>query len=132
MPMTDPISDMLARIRNGLHARRQSITCPHSALKVQVLAVLKDEGYIRGYSEKDVRSGIKELTIELKYHNGEPAIKEVERVSTPGRRVYSTIDKMPRHFGGLGIAILSTSHGVMADHVARDKNVGGEVLCRVF
>ncbi len=132
MSMSDPIGDMLTRIRNGLHAKKSRITSPASHERAGVLDVLKSEGYIRGYSERDVRAGIKEIVIELKYHEGEPAIRELARVSRPGRRVYSGIKKLPKEYGGLGIKIVSTPKGIMSDHAARAENVGGEVLCRVF
>ncbi len=132
MPMTDPIGDMLARIRNGQRAGKSSIVSPASRLRANVLEVLKREGYIRGFSEHEVRPGIHEISIELKYHQGEPVIKEIARVSKPGRRVYSGIKDLSRVYNGLGISILSTPRGVMSDAEARAANVGGEVLCRVF
>ena len=132
MAMSDPIGDLLTRIRNGQHARKQSITAPASRLKAGVLEVLKNEGFIRGYSERDVRTGIKELVIELKYYEGEPVIQKIARVSKPGRRVYSSIRDLPRVANGLGIAILSTPKGVLSDTEAREANVGGEVICQVF
>lgn len=132
MSMTDPLGDMLARIRNGQRASKSTITSPASGLRVNVLEVLKREGYIRGYSKADVRPGISELTIELKYHEGKPVITEISRVSKPGRRVYSKIADLPRVANGLGISILSTPRGVMSDAEARTANVGGEVLCQVF
>jgi small subunit ribosomal protein S8 len=132
MAMSDPIGDLLTRIRNGQHARKQSITAPASQLKAGVLEVLKNEGFIRGYSERDVRQGVKELVIELKYYEGEPVIREIGRISTPGRRVYSGFEDLDRERGGLGIRILSTPRGVMSDTQARETRVGGEVLCRVF
>ena len=129
--MTDPLGDMLSRIRNGQMARKTSVTAPASRLRTNVLEVLKREGYIRGYSQTDVRPGLAELTIELKYHEGQPVIRSIDRVSTPGRRVYSKIKDLPRVSNGLGIAILSTPRGVMSDSEARAANVGGEVLCQV-
>ncbi len=132
MVMTDPLGDMLTRIRNGQRARKSTIKSPYSKLRENVLNVMKQEGYIRGFQRRDVKKGIAELDIELKYHEGEPAIREVSRVSTPGRRVYSGVDSMPRVYNGLGIAILSTHRGVMSDGEARAANVGGEVLCKVF
>jgi small subunit ribosomal protein S8 len=132
MSMTDPLADLLTRIRNGQMARKQSVKSPASKLRSNVLDVLAREGYIRGWSASEVRKGINELTLELKYHEGQPAIREIARVSTPGRRVYSKIRDLPRVYNGLGIAILSTPRGVMSDHEARQQNVGGEVLCRVF
>jgi small subunit ribosomal protein S8 len=123
---------MLTRIRNAQRARMSVVSSPASKLRTNVLEVLRREGYIRGYSESQMRKGIHELRIELKYHEGEPVIKEIKRVSTPGRRVYSKIQDLPRVYNGLGIAILSTPRGVMSDSEARAANVGGEVLCRVF
>jgi small subunit ribosomal protein S8 len=130
--MTDPLGDMLARIRNGQRANKASITSPASNLRMNVLEVLKREGYIRGYTKQDVRAGVSELTIELKYHEGKPVITTISRVSTPGRRVYSKIADLSRVANGLGITILSTPRGVMSDTEARTANVGGEVLCQVF
>ena len=130
--MTDPIADLLTRVRNALANRAQSCSVPGSRLKVQLLDVLKREGYIRNYKAAEVRPGLAELTIELKYHDGAPVIKEIDRVSKPGRRVYAKIADLPRIYGGLGISILSTPRGVMSDVEARAANVGGEVLCRVF
>ena len=132
MTMTDPVSDLLTRIRNGQRVGKSTVICPASKLRENVLEVLKREGYIRGYSWADVRNGLSEFTIELKYAEGEPVIKEISRISTPGRRVYSKIKDLPRVYNGLGISILSTPRGVMSDAEARDANVGGEILCRVF
>ena len=132
MVMTDPLGDMLTRIRNGQRAGKSSITSPASKLRVNVLDVLKREGYIRNYKSGDTTKGAAELTIELKYHDGAPVIKEIDRISKPGRRVYSKIADLPKIYGGLGISILSTPRGVMSDIEARAANVGGEVLCRVF
>lgn len=132
MSMTDPLGDMLARIRNGQRANKSSIVSPASSLRQNVLEVLKREGYIRGYSKADLRPGVAELTIELKYYEGKPVITTISRVSKPGRRVYSKIADLPTVANGLGIAILSTPRGVMSDSEARSQNVGGEVLCQVF
>lgn len=132
MTMTDPVGDMLTRIRNGQRAHKSSITAPASKLRASVLDVLKREGYIRGYSQSEIGQNIQELKIELKYHEGQPVIKEIHRVSKPGRRVYSKIKDLPRVYNGLGISILSTPQGVMSDTEARTANVGGEVLCTVF
>ncbi|MEX2451351.1 MAG: 30S ribosomal protein S8 [Rhodospirillales bacterium] len=132
MSLTDPLGDLLTRIRNGQRARKDSISAPASKLRMSVLEVLKREGFIRGFSEYDVRPGIKEIKIELKYHEGDPVIREISRVSKPGRRVYSKIKDLARFYNGLGIAILSTPRGVMSDAEARAQNVGGEVLCQVF
>jgi small subunit ribosomal protein S8 len=132
MALSDPLGDMLTRIRNGQHAHMGAVNSPASKLRANVLEVLKREGYIRGYSEEELRPGVRQLKIELKYYEGAPCIKEVARVSKPGRRVYSKINDLPRFYNGLGIAILSTPRGVMSDNEARAANVGGEVLCRVF
>ena len=132
MTMSDPVGDMLARIRNGQNARFSKVRAPASKMRSNVLEVLKREGYIRDYRSYEVRPGISELEIELKYAEGEPVIREIARVSKPGRRVYSKIKELPRYYNGLGIAILSTPRGVMSDHEARAANVGGDVLCRVF
>jgi small subunit ribosomal protein S8 len=132
MSMTDPLGDMLTRIRNGQRAHKPTIQSPASRIRANVLEVLQREGYIRSYSREEVRPGVAELKIELKYVDGEPVIREITRVSKPGRRVYSKIADLPRIYNGLGIAILSTPRGVMSDNEARAANVGGEVLCRVF
>ena len=132
MSMSDPLGDMLTRIRNGQSARKSVVSSPASRFRSNVLEVLKREGYIRNYSSVDVRPGIKELQIELKYHEGEPVISEIKRVSRPGRRVYYGIRDLPRVYNGLGIAILSTPRGVLSDNEARTAKVGGEVLCHVF
>jgi small subunit ribosomal protein S8 len=131
MPMTDPLGDMLTRIRNGQQARKDSILTPASKLRAHVLDVLQREGYIRGYSEEPV-AGQKGLRIELKYFEGQPAIQHLARVSKPGRRVYSASRELPRIRNGLGITIVSTPRGVLSDAEARDQNVGGEVLAEVF
>ncbi len=130
--MTDPIGDMLTRIRNGQRAKKALVNSPASKLRARLLDVLKREGYIRGYSSFEMDSGKPELQIELKYYEGEPVIREISRVSRPGRRVYSSIKDLPAIYNGLGISILSTPQGVMSDSEARLANVGGEVLCRVF
>lgn len=132
MTMTDPLSDLLTRIRNGQRAKKATVTSPASRLRANVLEVLKREGFIRGYSEHQVRPGVSEIEIELKYHEGQPVIREISRVSTPGRRVYSAVKDLPRVYNGLGISILSTPRGVLSDTEARDQNVGGEILCQVF
>jgi small subunit ribosomal protein S8 len=131
MPMTDPLGDMLTRIRNGQQARKDSILTPASKLRAHVLDVLQREGYIRGYSEEEL-AGQKGLRIELKYFEGEPAIRHLARVSKPGRRVYSASRELPRIRNGLGMTIVSTPRGVLSDAEARDQNVGGEVLAEVF
>ena len=131
MAMNDPIGDLLTRIRNAQMRNKSKVSSPGSKLRESLLEVLKNEGYIRGYAvvEKDGRS---ELEIELKYFDGAPVIREIERVSKPGRRVYTSVRNMPRINNGLGVTIVSTPKGVMADHDARDANVGGEILCTVF
>jgi small subunit ribosomal protein S8 len=131
MPMNDPLGDLLSRIRNAQMRNKSKVTSPNSRLRESVLDVLKNEGYIRSYAvvEKD---GHSEIEIELKYFDGEPVIREIERVSKPGRRVYTSVKNMPRINNGLGVTIVSTPKGVMADHDARDANVGGEILCTVF
>jgi small subunit ribosomal protein S8 len=131
MVMTDPLGDMLTRIRNGQKAGMQTVLSPASRLRANVLEVLKREGYIRGYSQGDGDHGMAAIKIELKYHEGEPVIREISRISKPGRRVYSKIADLQRVYNGLGISILSTPRGVMSDNEARAANVGGEVLCRV-
>ena len=130
--MNDPLGDMLTRIRNAGMRRKGKVSTPGSKLRASVLDVLEQEGYIRGYSQTDLGNGRTEFDIELKYFDGLPVIKEIQRVSKPGRRVYSAVTQMPRVANGLGITIMSTPKGVMADHVAREQNVGGEVLCKVF
>ena len=132
MSLSDPVGDMLTRIRNAQRARHSVCTAPASKLRANVLAVLKREGFIRGFEAEQLRPGVAQLRIELKYNEGEPVIKEIHRVSKPGRRVYSKIKELPRVYAGLGISILSTPRGVMSDAEARAANVGGEVLCRVF
>ena len=132
MSFSDPLGDMLTRIRNGQQARKSDITVPASKLRENVLEVLKREGFIRGYSRVNLRKGIDELKVELKYHEGEPVIREISRVSRPGRRVYAGVQNLPKFYNGLGISVLSTPSGVMSDHEARQANVGGEVLCKVF
>ena len=131
MLMNDPLGDMLTRIRNAQMRKRPTVATPASTLRARVLDVLQAEGYIRGYSEVAL-NGKAEYQIELKYSDGQPVIKEIQRVSKPGRRVYSSVKSIPRVADGLGVSILSTPKGVMSDHEARNQNVGGEVLCRVF
>ena len=131
MAVTDPLGDLLTRIRNGQRAKKDSVLSPASKLRVRVLDVLQREGYIRGYSEEQMgpAAGVR---IELKYFEGQPAIKHVARVSKPGRRVYSGAQDLPRVMNGLGITIVSTPRGVLSDAEAREQNVGGEVLAEVF
>ncbi len=131
MPINDPLGDLLARIRNAQLRNKSKVSSPSSKLRERVLEVLKAEGYIRGYAVVE-REGRCELEIELKYFDGAPVIREIERISKPGRRVYISVRNLPRINNGLGVAIVSTPKGVMADHDARDANVGGEILCTVF
>ncbi len=130
--MNDPLGDMLTRIRNAQMRGQTSVISPASKLRCWVLDVLQDEGYIRGYSESGKENTTAEVNIELKYYEGRPVIQEIQRISKPGRRVYSSVKTMPVVRNGLGISILSTPKGVMSDNAAREENVGGEVLCRVF
>ena len=132
MAINDPLGDMLTRIRNAQTRGRSSVDTPSSKLRLRVLDVLEAEGYIRGYAQVERADGKRELQIELKYYDGAPVIREIQRVSKPGRRVYASVKSIPRVQNGLGLAILSTPRGVMADHEARSQNVGGEVLCQVF
>ena len=129
--MNDPLGDLLARIRNAQMRNKSKVSSPGSKLRESILEVLKSEGYIRGYAVVE-REGRSEIEIELKYFDGEPVIREIERISKPGRRVYTSVRNLPRINNGLGVAIVSTPKGVMADHDARDANVGGEILCTVF
>lgn len=132
MAMTDPLGDMLTRIRNAQLRKMSKVSTPASKLRENVLQVLKDEGYIRDYAQVSYEGNRSEFEIELKYFDGDPVIRTIERVSKPGRRVYASVKALPRVANGLGISILSTPRGVMADHDAREQNVGGEILCRVF
>lgn len=132
MSFSDPVGDMLTRIRNGQMRKKGSIKSPSSKLRIWVLDVLKEDGYIRGYTQIDNEKGFKELEIKLKYFSGDPAIRELKRISKPGRRVYSSVKNLPYVRQGLGVAIVSTAKGVMSDAKAREQNVGGEILCTVF
>ena len=132
MAMNDPIGDMITRIRNAQMRSKSKVSSPGSKLRESVLEVLKSEGYIRGYTTVQHVGGRSELEIELKYFDGEPVIREITRVSKPGRRVYASVRTLPRINNGLGVAVVSTPKGVMADHAAREANVGGEVLFTVF
>ena len=132
MSMSDGLGDMITRIRNAQRSRHATCVAPASKLRANALEALKREGYIRGYTAEQVRPGVNQLRIELKYTEGEPVIKEITRVSKPGRRVYSGIKELPRVYAGLGTSILSTPRGVLSDGEARAANVGGEVLCTVF
>lgn len=132
MTMSDPLGDMLTRIRNGQQAGKEIVECPYSKLRENVCRVLQDEGYIRGYKVIDLEGNKKELQIQLKYAEGQGVIRQIDRVSKPGRRIYKGVNDMPRFYNGLGVLVVSTPRGVMADHKARAANVGGEVLCQVF
>jgi small subunit ribosomal protein S8 len=130
--MNDPLGDMLTRIRNAQMRRRPKVSTPASNLRQRVLDVLLEEGYIRGYARVEQKNKTAEIEIELKYNNGLPAIRDIKRVSKPGRRVYSPVSDLPTVANGLGVAILSTPKGVMPDWRAREENVGGEILCSIF
>jgi len=132
MNVTDPIGDMLTRIRNAQQRGKSKVASPSSRLRERVLEVLQSEGFIRGFAVTERAAGQAELEVELKYFDGEPVIREIKRVSKPGRRVYASVDELPTIYNGLGVAIMSTSKGVMSDTQARENNVGGEVLCTVF
>ena len=132
MALIDPLGDMIARIHNAQMRKKPKVSTPGSRLRKSVLEVLKTEGYIRGYASVEHSNGRTELEIELKYFDGGPVIREIARVSKPGRRVYASVKNLPRINNGLGVAIVSTPKGVMADHDARDANVGGDILCTVF
>tara|TARA_B100000965_G_C19235630_1_gene602086 strand:- start:197 stop:595 length:399 start_codon:yes stop_codon:yes gene_type:complete len=132
MSFNDSLSDMLARIKNAHLANKSYTSCFKSKLNLNVLSVLKDEGYIRDFKDVEVSKGINSIQIDLKYYNGTPVIKKIKRISKPGIRVYSKINDLPKPYGGLGISILSTPKGVMSDQKARKNNVGGEILCEVF
>ncbi|AAN30138.1 MULTISPECIES: 30S ribosomal protein S8 [Brucella/Ochrobactrum group] len=132
MSVSDPLGDMLTRIRNAVGRKKTKVSTPASKLRARVLDVLQAEGYIRGYTQSEFENGKAEIEIELKYYEGVPVIREITRVSKPGRRVYVSVKSIPQVANGLGISILSTPKGVMADHEAREQNVGGELLCRIF
>ena len=132
MAMNDPLGDMLTRIRNAQMRRRPKVTSPASNLRTRVLDVLAEEGYIRDYATVQKGTAKAEIEIELKYFDGAPVIREIERVSKPGRRIYASVDTLPTVYNGLGISILSTPKGVMSDNEARAQHVGGEVICTVF
>ena len=132
MSLNDPLGDMLTRIRNAYGRRKNKVSTPASRLRTRVLDVMKAEGYIRDYAQVDFDNGKSEIEIELKYYEGAPVIREISRVSKPGRRVYVSVKSIPHVANGLGVSILSTPKGVMADHQAREENVGGEILCRIF
>jgi len=132
MSTHDPISDLITRIRNAQMRSKSKVSTPGSKMRENVLEVLKSEGYIRGYATLEHSSGRSEIEIELKYFDGAPVIRDISRVSKPGRRVYVSVKSIPTVANGLGISILSTPKGVMTDHQAREANVGGEVLCQIF
>jgi small subunit ribosomal protein S8 len=132
MTISDPLGDMLTRIRNAQMRSRPKVSTPASKLRERVLEVLQEEGYIRGFARVDYNDGKSEIEIELKYFDGQPVIREIKRISSPGRRVYSSVNDIPTIANGLGVAILSTPKGVMSDSQARRENVGGEILCSVF
>lgn len=132
MAMSDPLGDMLTRIRNGQMAQKAVVECPHSKIRVNVCQVLADEGYIRGFKVVDGENNKKTMQIELKYADGRGVIRQIDRVSKPGRRTYTSVKDMGYFFNGLGMFVVSTPRGVMADYKAREENVGGEVLCQVF
>ena len=131
MTMTDPISDLLTRIRNGQQVKKASVICPSSKMKLDILKVLKEEGFIRDYSEGEGIKG-KEIEIFLKYFHGEPVIREIVRISKPGLRIYSSVKNMPIYKNNMGVSIVSTSKGVMTNFKAKEINIGGEVLCRIY
>lgn len=132
MSMNDPLGDMLTRIRNAQMRGKSTVKTPASKLRAWVLDVLQDEGYIRGYERSTDERGLPQIEISLKYYEGTPVIRELKRVSKPGRRVYMSVKEIPSVRQGLGVSIVSTSKGVMSDASARSANVGGEVLCTVF
>ena len=132
MSLNDPISDMIARIKNGLMRAKTKIEMPSSNYKIKILEVLKSEGFIINFSLTDSANNKQNLLIDLKYHSGSPVINNIERISKPGRRVYSRANSIPKVMNGLGLAILSTPKGVMSDTEARKNNVGGEIICRIF
>ena len=132
MTMSDPLGDLVARIKNGQRAQKEIISAPASKFHAKVLDVLQREGFIRGYKSESDERGVSAFQIELKYDQGQPMIREISRISKPGRRIYRKVSELPRYYNGLGISIVSTPRGVLSDHEARDQNVGGEILCQVF
>ncbi len=132
MSMSDPLADMLTRIRNGQRVNKETVSSPASNMRQRVLDVLAREGFIRGYNRADDQTGKPQINIELKYHEGSPVIREIKRISKPGLRVYSSVADLPRIRNGLGISIVSTPKGVLSDSEARAQNVGGEIICTVF
>ena len=131
MTMTDPISDLLTRIRNGQQVKKATISCPSSKIKLAILKVMKEEGYIRDFNLSEDTKG-KVIQISLKYFHGEPVIKEIVRISKPGLRVYSSVKNMPVYKNNMGLSIISTSRGVMTNFKAKEINIGGEVICRIY
>ena len=132
MTLVDPIGDMLTRIRNGQMRSLNNIEIPFSSFRSKILEVLKNEGYIINFNVKENKNKIKSILVDLKYYEGQPVIKEIKRISKPGRRVYSRATSIPKVLNGLGLAILSTSKGVMSDAEATKNNLGGEIICRIF
>ncbi|GJL82782.1 MAG: 30S ribosomal protein S8 [marine bacterium B5-7] len=132
MSLSDPIADMLTRIRNGLSADKRQVTMPASNNKVALLKILEEQGYITGFAAGVDDHNLPTITVDLKYHNGRPVIEEIVRISKPGRRVYKHAKDLPLVAGGLGVAIVSTSHGMMTEKQARSKGAGGEIICTVF
>ena len=132
MISTDTISDMLTTIRNGLLLSKEFVSTPSSKLKLNILKILQEEGYIKSFKENEIKKGIKEIKIDLSYTNGKPAIKIISRISKPGRRVYSKLKDLPSYFKGYGVTIVTTSKGIMTDKKARLENLSGEILCQVF
>ena len=132
MVVTDTIADMLTTIRNGLVLSKKFVNTPSSKLKLNILKILQEEGYIKSFKEDEIKKGIKEIKIILSYVNGEPSIKLISRISKPGRRVYSKIKDLPSYYKGYGVTIVSTSKGIMTDKKARISNLSGEILCQVF
>ncbi len=132
MSMSDPLADMLTRIRNGQRVNKETVSSPASNMRQRVLDVLAREGFIRGYNRAEDQTGKPQINIELKYHEGSPVIREIKRISKPGLRVYSSVADLPRIRNGLGISIVSTPKGVLSDSEARAQNVGGEIICTVF
>ena len=132
MSMSDPLSDMLTRLRNAQHAGKRLVRVPASKLRARVLDVLEREGFIAGFTQIEIRKGINEFEVNLRYDRGRPVIRSIKRISKPGLRIYSGAGEIPAVNNGLGISIVSTPVGVLADHEAREKNVGGEILCQVY
>ena len=132
MVVTDTISDMLTTIRNGLLLSKEFVKTPSSKIKLNLLKILQEEGFIKSFKENEIKKGIKEIKIDLSYTNGKPAIKIISRISKPGRRVYSKLKDLPSYFKGYGVTIVTTSKGIMTDKKARSANLGGEIICQIF